>query len=281
MRTLFITSLYANLFGTEFGGRTSRQRHYRESLLNILNMNPTRCVCFTSAEEYNELCDFFYQKNNVSKGQLELKVFNLFDTKYFSQIREKKDIEVMKKLDRCFEIQYNKFLWFNLIQDRFDYDRVYWIDAGLSHGGLFPDEYIINKNPHGSYQINLFTPDFIKRINKETDNKILILSKNNTGGLFWSQTIPSEYYINYDRSRHIIGGMFGGTPKMFEKYVNEFEKVLIKLLDKEKQLYMEEQIMTCLYFNDKDFFITKEFDDWYRRPHHGENEHKYFYEIFK
>lgn len=279
-KVLFITSIYGRLWGTEFGGRPSRERHYRESLLNILNMEPTHCVCFTSKDEYGGLCDYFYNKNNISKDLLDIRIFNLEESKYFNQIRDKKDLEKIKKTDRCFEIQYNKFFWYELIDNVNDYDRVYWIDAGLSHGGLFPGKYRLDNNPHGSYKISLFTPKFMERVNSKTEDKLLLFAKNNTGKFFWSQTVPNKYYDKYNRDKHIIGGMFGGTPKMYKEFINMFDNILLKLLNDEKELYMEEQIMSCLYVNYNDKFVTEDFDDWFQRKKEDTGI-KYFYNIFE
>jgi len=280
IKTLFITSIYSNLYGTELGGRPSRERHYKESLLNILNMSPTKCICFTSKKEYDILCNFFYEKNNVSEEILEIRIFDLFESKYFNKIKEKKDKVKMLTFDRCYEIQYNKFFWFDLISNRFEYDRIYWIDAGLSHGGLFPKQYRLDDNIHGSYKINLFTKSLLEKINHKTDNKIILLSKNNGGRFFWSQTVPTKYYNMFDRSRHIIGGMFGGTPKMYNEFKILFEELLNRLLTEQIELYMEEQIMSCLYVNNKNLFITEEFDDWFQRKPDEINV-KYFYNMFE
>ncbi len=279
-KVLFITSIYGKLWGTEFGGRPSRERHYRESLLNILNMEPTHCVCFTSKDEYDGLCDYFYNKNNISKDLLEIRVFDLQESKYFHEIRNKKDLEKMKRNDRCFEIQYNKFFWYKLIDDVNDYDRVYWIDAGLSHGGLFPTKFRLDNTPHGSYKISLFTPKFMEKVNNKTNDKLLLLAKNNTGKFFWSQTVPNKYYDEYNRSKHIIGGMFGGTPNMYNDFINMFDELLNNLLENEKELYMEEQIISCLYANHIEKFITEDFDDWYQRKKEDVGI-KYFYKIFE
>jgi len=276
VKTLFITSIYSKLWGTEFGGRPSRNHHYRLSLLNILNTQPSKVVCFTSPEELSDLENFFFSKHNVDRNILELRSFDLKDSKYFTKIKSKKDLEEMKKLDRCYEIQYNKFFWFDLIDDRFSYDRVYWIDAGLSHGGLFPGQYRID-GPDRYYNINLFNPDTLSKINSETENNILLLSKNNSGKFFWSQTLPKNYYNEYNFSRHIIGGMFGSTPENYNLLKDLFDDLLKLVLEQEEDLYMEELFLSCIYFNNKSLFITKEFDDWFKRENHEEGKFKYFY----
>ena len=281
MKTLLITSLYSKLWGTEYGGRPSREHHYKVSLLNILNLNPTKIICFTSPKEIDELSSFFYDAHKVDRNLLELRSFNLADSKFFDEIRSKKDLEKMKTVDRCYEIQYNKFFWFDLIQDRYSYDKVYWIDAGLSHGGLFPGEYRDGSKGYDSnFTITLFRPEFLNKLNEETKDKINVLSKTNAGRFYWSQTIPRNYYTAYNNSKHIIGGMFGGNPEKYEFFVREFEKLLTELLDKESKLYMEEMIMSCLFVKHNDHFIPREFDDWYKRENHQGTEYKYFYELF-
>jgi hypothetical protein len=279
-KVLFITSIYSNLWGTNFGGRACRKIHYKESLLNILNMSPTHCICFTSKEEYDELCEFYYTKHKIKKELLEIIVFDLTQSKYYDLINEKKDLERMKTFDRCFEIQYNKFFWFELVEDINKYDKVYWIDAGLSHGGLFPDKYKVGTDYNSHFRINLFKPEFLHKIDKKTEDKIIIFSKNNTGKFFWSQTIPHKYYEKYKIEKHIVGAMFGGKPELYQKYVEIFKELLVKLLNNESELYMEEQIMSCLYFNNIDLFTTEEFDDWYQRNPNDQGI-KYFYNIFE
>lgn len=281
-KTLLITSIYSDLWGTEYGGRPSRKIHYRESLLNIINLNVDKIICFTSNREIDDLNKFFYMKHNISKDLLEFRVFELNNSKYFKEISSLKDLDKMKTIDRCFEIQYNKFFWFSLIDDKDNYDRLYWIDAGLSHGGLFPDEYWDkNRGTEKRYHINLFNSKFIEYVNEKTKDKLLLLKKNNGGQFFWSQTLPKQYYDEYNNKNHIIGGMFGGKLSHLTTFIDEFEKLLKKLLTYEKELFMEEQIMSCLYVNHINLFTTLDFDDWYKRERHKESDNiKYFYEMF-
>ena len=266
MKTLLLTAIYSNLNGTELGGRMCRKFHYRWSLLNILNIEPTKVICFTSQEELEELEEWFYTEQKVSKDVLEFKVYDLHGCNYYDLIQGNKDVEAVVNGDRCHEIQYMKFFWSRLIEDRHDYDRLYWIDAGLSHGGIFPEKYFIGDKWERHFLINLFNPSILDKWNNLTlDNKITIMSKNNTGRYFWSQTIPEKYYTTYNRDYHIIGGMFGGTPKSFDSFTNKFEEMLVRVLEDESDLYHEELIMTCLYNNSPDDFKVQHFDDWYER----------------
>jgi len=51
-------------------------------------------------------------------------------------------------------------------------------------------------------------------------------------------------------------------------------------LNNENSLYMEEQIMSCLYVNYNEKFVTEDFDDWFQRKKEDTGI-KYFYNIFE
>jgi hypothetical protein len=87
MKTLIVTSIYANLWGSEYGGRSSRYHHYRISLLNMMNMKPNKVICFTSSEEYEDLKTFFYSQHGFNEEKIEFRIFNLSDSKYFDVIK--------------------------------------------------------------------------------------------------------------------------------------------------------------------------------------------------
>ncbi len=278
-KTLFITSIYSNLWGTEFGGRSSRYHHYRQSLLTILRMNPTKVICFTPEDEFSDLENFFYVQNSIDKNLLELKIFDLKKSKYFNIISEKKDVEVMKTFDRCFEIQYNKFFWVENIPEINEYEKVYWFDAGLSHSGLFPECFAEGNGYDRNFRFNLFNENYLEILNDLSENKFIIVGKNNTNQYYWSTTIPQKYYENFSMDLHIIGGFFGGNRENYLELVDKFDKILSKLLSNESSLYMEEQILSHLYYENKDFFHVLTFDGWYQTDK-NDSKTKYFYEIF-
>jgi hypothetical protein len=282
MKTLLITSIYSKLWGTDLGGRISREHHYKWSLLNILNTKPTKVVCFTSEQELPELEAWFYETQSVNKELLEFRVYDLYKCDHYDLIQANKDVELVKTQDRCHEIQYMKFFWSRLIEDRHDYDRMYWIDAGLSHGGLFPDEYMMGDKWERHFLINLFTPELLARWNDSSKEEIIMFSKNNEDRYFWSQTIPHTYYNKYDKSRHVIGGMFGGTTKAYDDLTDRFEELLLSLLDKEEELYHEELILSCMAVNTPEKYNLFKFDDWYAREEWAKDnlDNILFYHLF-
>jgi hypothetical protein len=187
----------------------------------------------------------------------------------------------MKKIDRCFEIQYNKFFWFDLIPDKENYDKIYWVDAGLSHSGLFPSIYSFGLGQERYYFFNLFNQNFLNRLNTLSESKLVLVGKNNRHRFFWSQTIPTTYYSTYNNDYHIVGGFFGGNKEDLIQLKLDFENLLLKLLSNEKSLYMEEQILCCLYANNPENYELLKFDDWYKRESHVDGEVKYFYNLFE
>ncbi len=282
MKTLYLTAIYANLNGTDLGGRCSRDHHYKWSLLNILNTKPTKVVCFTSEEELKELEAWFYETHSVSKELLEFRVYDLHKCTHYDLIQKNKNLESVKSGDRCHEIQYMKFFWSRLLEDRHDYDKLYWIDAGLSHGGLFPDEYFMGDKWERHFLISLFTPSLLEKWNTESKDKVILFSKNNTERYFWSQTLPTNHYIEYDNSRHVIDGMFGGDVNLYDELTNDFEEQLLDLLDKEDELYHEELILSCMAVNTPGEYNLLKFDDWYARDEwaHEGIDNILFYHLF-
>ena len=89
MKSIFITAIYANLHGTDLGGRTSRTFWYRWSLLSILKTNPTKVVCFTSKAEIEDLEHWFFEEQGIKREQLEFKVYYLRKSKFFKKIQKK------------------------------------------------------------------------------------------------------------------------------------------------------------------------------------------------
>jgi len=260
MSVKFITCIYSDLSGTELGGRPSRQGHYFYSLLSLLKMTDADFLCYTSDREIDKLKKFFYEEHNVSEKQLEFKVFDLTSTKFQSLLEQYKDYESAKTGDRCIEIQWSKFHWW-WNEDK-SYDYYYWIDAGLSHCGLIPVKYLNGTHPQGKYyESTLFNNQFLANLVEDSGNKFLILGKDNDRN-FWSGTVDPKWYTEYNRSIHIIGGMFGGHRDLWDNIVNLFEDYAQKITPVER-VHHEEVLMTLMYFNHTELFERKHFDIWW------------------
>lgn len=262
-KTKIITSIYSDLYGSKFGGRVGRKDHYRFSLLSLLKMTDAVFVCYTSNHEYESLVDFFYVQNNISKDLLELKIFNLDDNDTKELINQWKNLEDVKKSDRCIEIQYMKFFW--TIKELNNYENVFWFDAGLSHSGIIPDKYLDIKNNNVAkhyYESSIFNNIFLEKLINFTESKFLIVAKENSRN-YWSNTVNPVHFKNYNNSRHIIGGFFGGKKELWNTIIYLFTKYLYKVTEHDRKLYHEEDILTLMFRNHEELFKTLEFDVWW------------------
>lgn len=287
MKVKFVTCIYNNLYGSEYGGRPGRSVHYLYSLLNILNITDAKFVLYTAPHEYQEMVNFFHNHKNISKEQLTIKSFDLKESWYFDKIRSNKDLDKIKTIDRCYEIQYNKFYWLNQEIDD-EHTHFYWIDAGLSHIGLFPSKYSTsNLSPERYYFYNVFNNKFLNKLVEFSSDKVFVIGKDNTHGNYWSSSLPERYFTKFDKSVHIIGGLFGGIRSAVVEYIDLFDKLLLQVLDS-KELYYEELLMSNLYFEHLDKFIMKYFNIWwyeenglYPVGHKIYKNNKSFYKIFE
>jgi hypothetical protein len=264
MSIRFITAIYSDLYGTELGGRPNRGSHYRFSLLSLLKMTDADFLCYTSERELPSLKEFFYDEYKISEEKLKFSVFDISNSKFKDLINLRKNVEEIKKGDRCIEIQYSKWSWW-WNEDK-SYDYYYWIDAGLSHCGLIPLKYLkYDGHPMRKfYESDIFNNTFLKNLIEDTADKFLILGKENDRN-YWSGTVNPKWYKEYDRSIHVIGGLFGGHRDKWDSMVSMFEDYVQSVLSNDEGLPHEEQIMTLMYFNHQEMFIRKHFDIWWCR----------------
>lgn len=261
MKIKIITCIYNNLFGTEYGGRPNREWHYKWSLLSLLKMNSADFVCYTSSKEIEDLKNFFYVVNNINEEKIKFVNFELTDNYFKDLIFKYKNIDEIKKSDRCIEIQYMKFMWF-LLEDM-TYDYYYWFDAGLSHCGLIPLKYLDYPSPMRCYyESSLFNNAFLENLLKFSNDKFTLVGKENVNN-FWSGTVNPIHYTKYDNTKHIIGGFFGGKKETWNNIVEIFKNSLFSVTEHDKKIYFEENIMSLMYFNNKDLFNLLEFDIWW------------------
>lgn len=257
----FLTAIYSDLNGTEFGGRQSRNAHYRYSLLSLLKMTEADFVCYTSDREYQSLRDFFYKENQVSEDKLKLIVFDLNNHYFLNLFKQYKDYEFAKKGDRCMEIQYMKFIWF--LSEDMSYDYYFWIDAGLSHCGLIPEKYLTHNHViRRYYESNLFNNKFLNNLINNTKDKFTIIGKENVRN-YWSNTVNPKHFKNYDRTIHVIGGLFGGKKELWYDIVDMFKNYVNQVTKEDNKVYHEEDIMTLMFRNHQEMFINYYFETWW------------------
>jgi len=262
MSTKIITCIYANLHGTELGGRPSRGWHYRWSLMSLLRMSKADFLCYTSEDEYDDLCNFFYKENGVNSNKLEIKIFDINQHDCVRLFQKYKDYDFAKVHDRCMEIQYMKYYWF--LREDLSYDYYYWFDAGLSHSGLIPNKYLINDVHDGSqyYRSTIFDNRFLDNLIEMTGDKFFIVAKENQRN-YWSGTVDPIHFNQHNMSHHIIGGFFGGKKHLWVKMMMLYTKYIHQVAEHDKRLYHEEDYMTLMFRNHPELYTNVEFDTWW------------------
>ena len=276
-KTLFITCFYNGLDNTILGGRVGRIHHYVNSLRTLLNLE-SDFVIYTSQEDKEYLekhIDFTEYKSNV-----RFIIYDLFshpNHEYFQKMLNG------NKSDRCHEIMHSKTSWIkNHISE--DYDFYYWIDCGLSHGGLFPRKYRNGDNFHDFFSCTLFNPTMVENLNKVED-KVTILYGDQSKHLL-ERRANGRFYHNIDvvENCHIVGGMFGGKKELINEFCLMYDDVLKEMIDYDA-LDMEEALYTIIYQRNKNNFNKLVLTTWHHEnsdmaQYNFDNE-IYFYKIFE
>lgn len=264
MRTLIVTCIFFDLYNTELGGRDSREGHYKNSLKSLLKMSDAKFICFTSIDQIQNLRNFFYEENKFNESQIEFKSFNLRGNEYHYKIQEIKKTQNNLLKDRCYEIQYSKFYWCLEFCDSDKFDNIFWFDAGLSHSGLIPPKYLNTTKGYWEkyFESPLFNNNFLQNLISTSNDKIVLCAKENKRN-YWSQTLPKKYYNQFKCDHHIIGGFFGGKINLMKNLCLLFIKQMNEVLNNEKQLYLEENILTAIFYNHPKLFHPLYFDIWW------------------
>lgn len=259
-KNLFVTCFYNNLENTILGGRVGRLWHYFHALKSIINMG-CDVVVYTSESDKANL------ESSISQSKypenVRIIVYDLYSHPYHSYFQE-----CLRggKFDRCYEIMHGKSIWLsNHLND--GYEFIYWIDCGLAHSGLFPKRYRIGEGYESNFNCTLFTPQMVESLN-EVGDKFIILYGDQTYHLFECE--PNRIFFvdkPRDENCHIVGGMFGGCKNVVEKFCMNYENLMIEMKDN-KCFEREEQLMTVLYFRDKNMFHPLKFTTW----HHEESD---------
>jgi hypothetical protein len=262
-KKILVSAIFDNLHGSDLGGRPSRGEHYRYSLKSLMKMSDAEFYIFSNDIESHK--QFFIEKLDNNITNYKIQEYDLRTTEYASKINAIKNVQDTRGSFRCIELQYAKLLWLEEISNLYnEEDYIFWIDAGLSYSGLLPDKYL-EKNGYYEqhFSSNIFSNTFLDNLINFTDDKIFIIGKENQN-FFWDHDLPDQYYNEgKDRSYHIIGGLFGGKVKNVKVLCDKFKSLANTLLDAEKVLYSEENILTGVYCNNKDIFNIKTFDIWW------------------
>lgn len=256
MKTKIVTAYWMDSQGHPFqGANPDRKIRYQGSLISHCIGSGLPVVCYTHSKNYNELNEI---KIKYNLNNLELKIMELYDMKYHKEINNIRNNNFNTDLDgRGPEIMWGKFDVMEKELD--DFDKVYWVDVGLQHPGIFPWMYSkVYDTPNKDLGIptnwwahldvfnfsKLIDSEIYTKLNKICENKIMFVCSYGPqiGYPFLQHGILDKTF----ESPYPVGGMFGGDVQILKKYINLFWEFTEKILEK-NILCTEEVIMKPSY----------------------------------
>lgn len=259
MKSKIVTAYWMDVEGYPFQGtRGSRKPRYLGSLISHCKGIDLPIICYTHKKNEQELINL---KIENDLENLEIKILELSEMKLHQKISVVRDTNFENNgLDgRGTEIMWGKF---QVLEQELDgFDRVYWVDIGLQHPGIFPWRYCVpfgDKSYHSGYGelawanneilqydfTKLFNTKIFDKLNVICDNKIVTLVGTNAQT---SYEFKRHGIIDYDIIRNFpIGGLIGGDTKQLKNYINEYWGVANQVLE-HNFLCTEESIMKVVY----------------------------------
>ncbi len=275
MKPKLITCNYTSLYGSRMNGRLNRDQIYMYSLRGIAECGETiiNYTCPYNQEFVNPYMEAQGITNIISINyDLEK------DHPWHTRIDAIKDIHPRyytetSWLNRCCEIMTLKFL---VLEEHFknleEFETLYWIDCGISHGGIISRKFNTFEGKKEYYRENkpdemqleyahrhdkIFNKDFIPRLDKFADGKILCITANHN---------QHGDQMGFDYVNHLhqwpIGGIFGGQKQAMLPFINRFKELYMKVMDA-NLLVKEEQIMAVILNEHPEWFSTYTFETWY------------------
>lgn len=262
----FITAIYNGLHDTKFGGRLNRDKQYLYSLECLSNLG-SPIKCYVQQSEYETITSYFVDKGILN---IEFEPFELSDFKYHKEIQRIKEINKnFYAQDDVWEYRCVELMWlklFALFNESIKFkesgieEKIFWIDAGLSHDGIFPKRFNPNANgtQHSLYQNNLaFNNKLVDKLDKLSNESLFFFYCNNR-----QHSYPPLYSNIKTLDGSIVAGLFGGKPNDIIQLVIECEQIIEYILSKDT-LLQEELILTLVLQNNPQMFNLFNFTTWY------------------
>jgi hypothetical protein len=257
MKTKIVTAYWMDVHGIPFLGSGSiRKERYLGSIIAYCQNIDLPIICYTHEKSFNELNKY---KSELNLDNLEIKILELSDVKNHDRIQEIVNSDVdrySRELDgRGCEIMWGKFDV--LERESNDCDRIFWLDAGLQHPGLFTWRHskVFNKvEDHidsqklGSWWANLDVYNFKHFFNTKVFNDLSVTTTDKlclitSFGPQISYPFSSLGIVDYNfQTPYPVGAMIGGDTTKVKKYISFCWDYVSKVLDN-KTLCTEESIM--------------------------------------
>lgn len=262
MKPQFVTAIYTGLEGTRYNGNAQGgiYERYKQSLRSLA-AGGYAIVCYTAPETFDELSEYYKDFPNMRLESFDLSKMPIH--KSVESIKDKKPKYYTEDSwrSRCVEIMWGKFYWISQhVSDLDENDSIFWIDAGIFHGGL------ISNTLRSEASTNFYDFDTITQ-HRNLHEDLVQFTKDLTILNIRSQQVNhgSDDYSEVFGNRPeygICAGVFGGRKYDVIEYLRKFFDECHLTLDKEF-LLKEEEIMYFLHQKEPKFYSTFAFNNWY------------------
>lgn len=262
--TLFVTCIFLDLqdrFGN--GSLTAMSKRYMESAQHLAEKG-NRVVIFADAYSIKRIREESYLASLATVHIIERELDAMPFYEQSVQIIQSNPDRYKSSawLSRNPMVMFGKFFFLDEAMRAYpQYENVFWIDAGLFHGGLFPN-YMKGPNSKGDFDYPLLTDDLGGKLEKATKDKLF----------FIRSTALNHGYIEYEEvfdSRPLYGvvaGIFGGNRNLLRSFlslcISDANTCVSKhrILKEEEIMYRQHRIMSL---TEPVSLITFTFDSWY------------------
>ena len=283
MKNKLVTSYYGFHDGPPFWGQLNRDRWYKYSLASICEME-AEIICYTDEGDkgYNQLQEI---KERFNLDNLTIKVFKLEDNPYQERVYNIRmnNSETYNNPDlRHFYCRSQQIYWMKYSFLEMEYEpgiKLFWIDSGLAHNGLFPsyaskysvesgyskfysEEGYMDNEYKIYYYDKAFNPEVLNRISEFAEDKIINLYRNTSDDNYSLFNEKLNFNTEYE-SIYPIAGFFGGKSELMLEYIRESKQIIEKVLEVGDYLSTEQEIMGYVNATNRDWFKNWKFDTFY------------------
>jgi hypothetical protein len=281
MKNKIVTSYYPFHNGEPYWGQLNRDRWYKYSLATICGLG-TDVVCYTDSGDkgYEQLLEI---KEKFNLENLTLKTYNISTNPYQDQVYRIRMIKAdlyNNSENRRFYTRPTVIYWMKYSFLEMEYEpntQLYWIDAGLSHSGLFPSfanqycnepefatfygsEYMDNEYKVYNYN-KAFTPETLNKINVYAENKIINLYRHSSDDNLSEFNEKLKLNTDYE-SIYPVAGIFGGNSDLMMQYISKSKEIIEQILQV-NEICTEQEIMAYINATNREWFKNWYFDTFY------------------
>lgn len=292
-----VTAIYDHGPSSAFGGRGRNVHDYLPSLANIANLGaPIVVFCpEKDARTVEDAISCRFREWRVIPYELDR--FEHFETFMGWKESYRQSLPVN---DRNEVLCFLKSYWVQhaVAENFFGHDTFFWIDAGLTHHGIFPERVggvelradIPASHYHPRNGANIFTPDLGAALARATAKGRVFfcaLPFRDVRRSVYESVVATRRGRAPEHVRiedHLVGGLFGGHRDDLAAVHRLYAELLKELID--ARVYtLEEQVFSCLNVLHPELFALKRFGTWWfhspgERTSYLEAEGESFYRIF-